>query len=148
LGICLKQDPVDLAIKLETKSNDMPSAWCTFRRLADSNPLAFSRTCCPLNSEDLKEQSKELHRYKPVLFLTKAWHWLKNKTQQKLLHHKVVPQSPPVLELKKLRALNVFTEHAHELTFNADRSDQTDQNFDHDSLGNEQKNSPNPSGSL
>lgn len=87
--------------KRESKSADMLPAWCTFPRLADSNPIAFSKTCCPLDAEDLTKQAEKWHRYKPVLFLTRAWNWIKKKIQEK--RGLTVPQSTqPLLDLKKI----------------------------------------------
>ncbi len=110
--------------KLAEKSDDMFPAWCTFPRLADSNPMAFSRTSCPKDAADLIEQSKEWHRYKPVLFLTRAWHWLRKKIQEKLLGRVAEPPIPPQLELvKQSTAVATITSPGSQpLTPSADRS--------------------------
>ena len=86
--------------KVAQKSPDIPASLSTFPRLSDSNPMIHSTSCYAKNEQELGEQSKEWHRYNPVLFITKAWNKIKSSVKN-LLGYKEEKQPPKSFDIRE-----------------------------------------------
>lgn len=101
VGDAYKITPTEFIDISPSQDNEkIPPSLNTFPRLADSNPMNFSNIAYARNAEELATQSKQWHRYDPVLFITKAWNKIKSTISNWLGNVEENMQPAPSFDVK------------------------------------------------